>query len=380
MINRRLLGILAAALLAAPAFAQAASDAPSTANAGVLVVAVQPGSPADKAGLARGDIILEADGTAVNDAAELRDALNGITTGAAVQLKVRHGDAEKTLSLVAGALNGRPWLGILPQPGRGGELAFGGPGMMGGDNGLRGGSGPRGNGMGGTYGIFPGEGALVEGVTPGSPAEKAGLKRGDLILSVDGTTVDDRNPLSGLVAARKAGDVVTLAVSSWQQQGTRDVKVTLAKNPDKDGAWLGLRYLAAPARMAGPGTTGGALVVEVAADSPAAKAGIQARDLVTRIEGTEVTGPRQLVDAVSAHKPGDTLALTLVRSPDGKPTEVTVTLGKSPDDATRAWLGVSVSVFGPGDFGPRGFGPGRAGMDGARAPRSGAPGLGAGAL
>jgi membrane-associated protease RseP (regulator of RpoE activity) len=125
MIKRRMLGILAAALLAAPAFAQAASDTPSTANAGVLVVAVQPGSPADKAGLARGDIILEANGTTVNDAAELRDALNGITTGATVQLKVRHGDAQKALSLVAGTLYGRPWLGILPQAAAGLATATG---------------------------------------------------------------------------------------------------------------------------------------------------------------------------------------------------------------------------------------------------------------
>jgi S1-C subfamily serine protease len=367
MSYRRLWGILAAALLTAPVFAQANAPAPSAADAGVLVVAVQPGSPAEKGGLARGDIILEANGKTVNDAADLRQAMDGVAAGATVSLKVRHGDAQRTLTLAVGTQNGRPWLGILPLAGRDGAFAFGGPGMRGGDDGF--GYGTRGPGFGpgmrGYPGMFPGEGALVQSVTPASPAEKAGLKKGDLILSVDGTTVDQRNSLSGLVAARKVGDTVTLSVTSGQEEKTRDVKVTLAKNPDKEGAWLGLQYLAAPARFGGPGMGPGAFVAQVTADSPAAKAGIQARDVVTKIEGADVASPRQIVDAVAKHKPGDTLALTLVRRGDRTPKDVTVTLGKNPNDASKAWLGVSLAELGPGGFGGPGFGPG---MRGPQAP------------
>jgi S1-C subfamily serine protease len=352
MMHRKLLGLLAAVLLAAPAFAQQKPDAGPAAPAqdpGVLVVAVQPGSPAQKAGLARGDIILEANGTAVNDAADLRQTLAGRSAGDTVALKVRHGDAQKSLSVTVGTRDGRPWIGILPLAGRGDELAFG-PGM--------GGYGMRGYGM-----MFPAEGALVEGVTPNSPAEKAGLKKGDLILSVDGTTVDARNPLADLVSSKKVGDTVTLSVAPWGQQASHDVKVTLVKNPDKDAAWLGLQYLAAPARFFGPEARTGALVVQVTADGPAAKAGVEARDVVTKIDGKDVTDPQQIVDAVAAHKPGDKLALTLLHRADGKTTEVTVTLGKSPNDAAKAWLGVSLRGFGPGvgPMGPNGFGPGMRG-------------------
>jgi len=341
MMHRKLLGLFAAALLAAPLFAQQKPDAGpavSAADAGVLVVAVQPASPAQKAGLARGDIILEANGTAVNDAADLRQALAGRSAGDTVTLKVRHGDAQKSLTVTVGTREGRPWIGILPLPGRGGELAFG-------------------RGPGDRYGMmFPSEGALVEGVAPNSPAEKAGLKRGDLILSVDGTTVDERNALSDLVSSKKVGDTITLSVTPWGQQASHDVKVTLARNPDKDAAWLGLQYLAAPARFGGPGMGTGALVVQVTTDSPAAKAGIEARDLVTKIDGKEVAEPQQIVDAVAAHKPGDTIVLTLVRRSSGTTRDVTVTLGKSPNDAAKAWLGVSLRGFGPG-FGPGGMGP-----------------------
>src|SRR5208283_1486246 len=101
--------------------------------------------------------------------------------------------------------------GILPLPGRGAEaFAFSG------DRDREDfGFGMRGNGPGmrGYGGMFAAEGALIESVATGSPAEKAGLKRGDLVLSVDGTTVDARAPLGDLVAAKKVGDTVTLSVT-----------------------------------------------------------------------------------------------------------------------------------------------------------------------
>lgn len=350
MIHRRMLGLLAAVLLAAPVFAQQKPDAGAASpDAGVLVVAVQPGSPAEKAGVQRGDIILEANGTAVNDAGALRQALGGRSAGDVLTLKVRHGDAQKSLSVTVGTRDGRPWIGILPLAGRGDQSAFG-PGM-------------RGNGM-----MFPTEGALVEGVAPNSPAEKAGLKKGDLILSVNGTTVDERNALADLVSSKKVGDTITLSVTSRERRDAHDVKVTLAKNPDKDTAWLGLQYLAAPARFGGPGMMPGVLVVQVTADSPAAKAGIETRDLLTKIDGKEITDARQVVDAVASRKPGDAVTVTLVKQPGGKASDVTVTLGKNPADGSKAWLGVSLGGVGPGFDGadPDGFGPGmRGGHPGA---------------
>ena len=73
---------------------------------------------------------------------------------------------------------------------------------------------------------------------------------------------------------------------------------------------------------------------------------------------SQVTSPQQVVDAVGKHKPGDTLALTVFRRADGKQTDITVTLGQNPKDATRAWLGLSMGEgFGPGRFGPGRAGP-----------------------
>jgi S1-C subfamily serine protease len=351
-----LAGLLFAALTAALGFAQSQPDsktaaaAPSPADAGVLVIAVQPGSPAEKAGVARGDIILEANGTAVNDAVALRQAVAGRAAGDTLSLKLRHGDAEKTLAVTVGTQDGRPWVGILPLPGRGTGMMGGGDfgyGMRG-----RGDDGPGMRGEDGFGAMFAAEGAPVENVTPGSPAEKAGLKKGDLILSVDGTTVDARNPLADLVSMKKIGDTVTLSVISRGQETARDVKVTLAKNPDKDAPFLGVQYVPAPPRFAGEmprlGMMSGAIVVDVAADSPASRAGIQPRDVVLKVDGAAVTAPPQVADAVAKHKPGDTIAITVYRRADGKQTDLTVTLGKNPKDPGKAWLGVSMS----GGFGP----------------------------
>jgi S1-C subfamily serine protease len=339
---------------AAPAAPSATAPASApAAEAGVLVVAVQQGSPAEKAGIRRGDIILEANGTKVNDAQQLRQAVADRAAGDKLSVRIRHGDAEKTLSVTVGTQDGRAWIGVLPFSGRG-------PGMMGDEEdfglGMRG-DGPDEQGRDGFGPMFSAEGALVESVAAGSPAEKAGLQRGDLILSVDGTTVDERNPLADLVSARKVGDTITLSVASRGQEKARDVKATLEKKQDKDGPFLGVQYMPAPRRfgggLPGPGMMAGAIVVDVAPDSPAARAGIQPRDVIAKVDGAAVTDPQQVVDAVGKHKPGDTLMVSVVRRPGASQTELTVTLGRNPNDAARAWLGLSMGG-GPGFPGMRG--------------------------
>lgn len=58
---------------------------------------------------------------------------------------------------------------------------------------------------------------------------------------------------------------------------------------------------------------GGAMVERVMADSPAARAGLAARDVIVRVDGTPITSMGMLVVAVRAHRPGDVLTLEIVR-------------------------------------------------------------------
>ncbi|OGO22227.1 MAG: hypothetical protein A2144_11995 [Chloroflexi bacterium RBG_16_50_9] len=68
------------------------------------------------------------------------------------------------------------------------------------------------------YNLGVDSGALVTEVVPGSPAELAGVKAGDVILSFNGTTLDEEVPLLGMMMSCPAGDMVTLEV--WRVNNT----------------------------------------------------------------------------------------------------------------------------------------------------------------
>jgi len=74
-----------------------------------------------------------------------------------------------------------------------------------------------------------GGGAEIVSVVSGSPADKAGLKAGDVITSIDGTTIENGDALTAAVAAHKPSDVVSVDVT--RNGDTKTVKVTLGGRP-----------------------------------------------------------------------------------------------------------------------------------------------------
>src|SRR5262249_15991446 len=71
------------------------------------------------------------------------------------------------------------------------------------------------------------EGAIVAAVQPKSPAEKAGLKSGDVILAFDGKDVPHMHDLPRMVAAAPVGENAELTI--WRDHAKRTVSVTIAK-------------------------------------------------------------------------------------------------------------------------------------------------------
>jgi len=72
------------------------------------------------------------------------------------------------------------------------------------------------------------EGARIEVVEPGSPAEEAGLEPGDVIAAVDGEPVGlEAQPLAALILSRHPGEVVRLTVERGEEM--REVEVTLSR-------------------------------------------------------------------------------------------------------------------------------------------------------
>jgi S1-C subfamily serine protease len=217
-----------------------------------------------------------------------------------------------------------------------------------------------------------GPGARIVEVVPDSPADKAGLKAGDLITAVGGQKLDSEHSLGDLIGQHKPGDSVTLEVTSPGEE-SREVTVELGENPDKAGAaYLGVQYLpTAPIQPSdgqsfpfgghrfflAPGgqVEQGAVVRSVAEGSPAEAAGLKQGDIITAVDGEALDGPQALVDAVAQHQPGDVLKLTVYRPQDeaqggeapqgGETIEIEATLAEHPDKAGEAYLGVATGGF-----------------------------------
>ena len=297
-------------------------------NTGILVGAVEADSPADKAGIVRGDIILKANGTAITTPNRPTNLLKNLKPGDSLTLNIIHGDTTHDVTVTLGDKNGVPFSGSArltpPLFGRG-----------------RFGFLPPLNGQNAAPGVT---GARVTEVIAGSPAEKAGLKAGDVILKVNDQTVDAGHELASLLGALKVGDTVTLNVQRAGDTNPLDIQATLGENPNQAGQpYLGIRYLMAFNRGVGPIQKGpGLFVSAVTAGSPAEKAGLKPMDVITQVNGSPVTTADALVKEVQTAKPGDKLTLTVNRAGEQNPLTIEVTLAANPNNNGQTFLGITL--------------------------------------
>lgn len=101
--------------------------------------------------------------------------------------------------------------------------------------------------------------------------------------------------------------------------------------PAKNSAFLGLISQPVPEILRehlGLQQGAGVMVRSVIPDSPAAKAGIVANDVITRVDNKEITTPEELTKAISAHQPGDELKISVVHK--GKSADLNAKLGERP--------------------------------------------------
>ncbi|MYC96970.1 MAG: PDZ domain-containing protein [Caldilineaceae bacterium SB0661_bin_32] len=372
--NRRIWLLLSVTLLALTALGGTASAQSMTERVkpepGVLIVAVGEETPASEAGLMRGDILLAIDGDMVNTAAELQHVILMQDPGDMLELTVKRGGEELTLTVTLADVDGYPLLGVAPDsPGIRGMRTRRGrfPAMR---NFVRLPALERFKGMDGNA-VNVGEGAVVMEVIEDSPAATAGLMAGDLITSVGETEITGMRDLAGAAAAFSPGDDVELTVD--RDGETVELNVTLGAHPD-DGekAFFGLRIGSAERfRINADGTDldrrrqrgnrfgfafpqggrfdsrfffgdlpDGALVMGVQDEGPAALAELQRGDVITAVGETNVANFEELVEALADFSPGDEVSITLNR--DGETVAATVTLGAHPDDEDKAYLGVSI--------------------------------------
>lgn len=80
---------------------------------------------------------------------------------------------------------------------------------------------------------FKGEGALIGEVISGSPAEKAGLKEDDIIMSVDDKDTPDFDKLKEIITTHKAGDTIKLKI--WRDGKEAVIDITLGEKTKEEG-------------------------------------------------------------------------------------------------------------------------------------------------
>jgi serine protease Do len=192
------------------------------AERGVVVGRIAPDSPAAKAGLRENDVITEVDGQRVEGSAQFRRMIHEIPAGRTVQLAVWRDGRSQTVSATLGQAEQthRAWMNAEP-----GAFAFRMPEVaeipelqevvpFDWDNGnglaVLPGAHPRlgidaediSGQLGTFFGAPDGEGILVRNVNAGSPAEKAGLKAGDVITTFNGDRIRSLGDLREKLAAK----------------------------------------------------------------------------------------------------------------------------------------------------------------------------------
>jgi serine protease Do len=163
---------------------------------GALVSEVEPGSPAEAAGIQPGDVIVGLDEEEVEDVADLVRLVRWHEPGDRVTVHILRDGEARTIRAVLGE---RPAPAAPPPapPLQGTRL---GVEAMTPDADLA-----------SYFGITPGDGVLVLRVLPGSPAEEAGVRSGDVILELEGEAVPTVSALRRLLR-RYAGEEVRLLV------------------------------------------------------------------------------------------------------------------------------------------------------------------------
>ncbi len=179
------------------------------------------------------------------------------------------------------------------------------------------------------FGVDSTAGALVQQVQPRSPAQNAGLRNGDVIVSVDARAVSDTRHLIDYVAAKPPGAKVEL---TYLRNGkTMNTTVTLEERPDgtriaaepTEGTegqteWLGLQYqdLTPGLReMHGvPGTLTGVWVTDVAASSPLIDEGVEPGDVIIEVNGEAVADVSEFERAIAKVESGRFARLYVMRA------------------------------------------------------------------
>ena len=185
-----------------------------------------------------------------------------------------------------------------------------------------------------SFGLEQPTGALVSKVLPDTPAAKAGIQAGDIILTFNGQIIHDSNALPPMVGASRVNEDVEMGV--LRNGETIQVKVTIMQLPtdpavaSTSGAdLLGLYVvdLTDEVRKRSKIADGGAWIRKVD-EGPGREAGLQRGDIIRMYAGQNVQSAKDLADKVEASKDKKTVAILVQRQ--GEPMFLALRLNDKP--------------------------------------------------
>ncbi len=338
---------------------------------GVRIGQVVDGSPAARSGFQAGDRIVGFNGSAIESAEGLRDAVVEAGAGARAKVEVLRGDEELHIAMELGTRSDEVSSGQFfeieeehedahdegeahsheadaheeSHGGGGGQPGFLGVNIEEGDRGVR-----------------------ISNVMPGLAAERGGLEAGDVVLGMDGRNFDSLDGFISSVQGAGAGNRVKLKVlrdgrekvialrlgarESDQAAESRNVEEAEKRAMEEreqrsrrervqvreaapatggGGAWMGITIeeLDQVTRdVLGLSESEGVMVDSVREDSPANSAGLERADLILSFDGTNVGSGEALGGLVTSKSPGDKVKLVVLRQ--GKRIKMKMTLGSRP--------------------------------------------------
>lgn len=242
---------------------------------GVLIDEVVDGGPAQKAGLLDGDVILQLNGQAVSDQSTLTESVRALTPGRTASVVVLRDGKQKTVDVELGRRDAKnAWL-AAPDAEHGQEL-----------------------------------------------------KELEHLKWLDG---EHKKVMILPHAGGEESHYYFQQDDDGEDPGEHRM---IIRTMDPDRGWLGVHLDALNDQLGGYfGVKDGAgvLVTEVVADSPAARAGLQAGDVIVKVGDQEVASPDALHEAMAGTKAGDELTVQVLRK--GSRQTVNARLGEMPEDA-----------------------------------------------